>query len=336
MYEKRRVSYWVPLAIVIVLISLIVVYTQSDDNKQVYTGGEVTLPPTVPTTEPPIEMNQYKDAELALTYSIPVDWTRVLKDGHETYIHAPSATSVQVQTVPYSPIVLLCNETNARQELESNGYRFISLEWISNSSYTLLYQNDNTVFIEVVSFDKVSRVNMIYTIPIQYSDRIMNAVTAIIDSVKWEKERPYPENMALVFSQLGTFEFAYPATWYAGIQNSTNQQVSYVMQDPETGTLMAIICNASNASYANTTSVDYVNFASGGRTNFALQTYQSTDSTIYATSTYSASNTNMRLIQYLVATGQYEYMITVEVPDDVYAGMVETISTVVNLLKIYR
>ena len=51
-----------------------------------------------------------------------VDWKRVTKDGFNTFIHSPSATSVQVQTFPYSPDLLSVSKESVEAELSKSGF----------------------------------------------------------------------------------------------------------------------------------------------------------------------------------------------------------------------
>ena len=331
MYEQKRVSYWVPIIIVMVLISLIVVYTQSNNQMQVY-QGDTTVPTTSPTVPAlKVEMEQYSHDTYALTYSVPADWTRVVKDGYETYIHAPSASSFQIQIKPYAPMILTVSAASTQAELQNAGFTMLSFDHLSATDYTVLYQSDTTTYIEIVSFDKKTILNMVYTMPTEHAARMMETIAVIIDSVQWEREYPYPKDMGLVYSDFGSFEFAYPAQWRVGIQNNT-----YIAQDQNGGAVMAIMCNESAANYATTTQLDYVNFAGSGRSNYALQSYQSTSSTIYAVSTYSAGETNMVLVHYMVATGTHEYMVVFEIPYDTYNTYEETVADVLSLLKIYK
>ena len=92
--EQRRTISWIPIAVVIVLISLIVINSQSKQNMNVYQGSEPTS--SAAPTKANIPLAEYKSEILNLTYGVPDGWTKINKDGHIMHIHAPSSTSMEL------------------------------------------------------------------------------------------------------------------------------------------------------------------------------------------------------------------------------------------------
>lgn len=333
--RKIRVNYWVPIIIVIVLISLIVVFTQNNENIDVYQGTE----PTTSTTAPPhskVELVERQLEGLNASIGVPADWTKVIKDGHLTFIHKGSTASAQIQRLKYSPVYLTANENAVRSELFASNLTLLNFRWLSNSNYMMMYmsgtEKNGIIYIENLTFDKENAIRVVLTLPTEHYDRMFETMQAIANSFKWKKEKPYPENLVMVYNSYGDFEFAYPSTWKTGIQGNV-----YLAQNPQDGTMMSVTVNASTTTYANMNQLDYYKWLSGkGYANLNIQNFQINTSTIYAVSMFSSSNESMILVHYLVATGAYEYILTFEIPYASYNSELDTISTLINHLKIYN
>lgn len=333
MYEKRKVSLWVPIAIVIVLISLIVVYMSSQENMNVY-KGETNPLNTTTSVKTEIDLSINKHELIKLSYGVPKDWTKVIKDGALTYIHTPSTSSFQIRVKEYIPDLLTINQNYVMGQLNANGMSLINFKWNSNSSFLILYQKGMdekaTYYIDSVDFDQNHYVWISYTFPAKYYDRIMPIITAIIDSVKWDKEKPYPQDVSMIYNGNAHVEFSFPTAWTSGIQDNV-----LFAQDPQTGTSLSYVVNSSTVTYGNITQLDYLNWASAGRTNFALQTFECTPEKLKAVSTYHANNQSMVLVQYMFATGSFEYIITFDIPQNSYKTQQKLIDTLVTLVRIY-
>ena len=330
--EQRRTISWIPIAVVIVLISLIVINSQSKQNMNVYQGTEPSAS-TAPT-KANIPLVEHKSEMLNLTYGVPDGWTKVNKDGHLMYIHAPSSTSMEIIIEDYAPNIMSANEKAAQEQCQKDGSSFISFSWSGNTKYMTLYQKQHetssTFFIEVVSFDKKHIVRTKYSLEEIYYDQMIDTITTMIDAVKWEKEDPYPINMSLVYSEYGNFEFAHPNDWHTGFQNNT-----YFAQDPNTKTIMSINVSESKVTYESLDKYDYIKWAASGRNSFNCQTFEKTNGSIYAVSSHTASGTGMMLVQYMIATGEYEYIMTFDIPQKAYSSFSSTLHSLMGLLKIY-
>ena len=100
---------------------------------------------------------------------------------------------------------------------------------------------------------------------------------------------------------------------------------------------MSVTVNQSTTVYTGMNQLDYYKWVSGrGYSNLNIQNFQISDSCIYAVSMFSTNNGNMILVHYLVATGSYEYILTFEIPYSVYNATVDTVSTLINHLRIYN
>lgn len=332
MRDSPRINYWVPIAIIIVLVSLIMVYTESQSNIGVYVGGDTT---TTAVTEDPNAVALIPQVNEAKRYQvgIPEGWTYVNQEGNDTYVHAPSKTSAQVIIQEFDPILLQMN-AEKKQEILGEGYTVEDFEWISNSCYTCIYQSSaeagGYIFVEIMRFDRNTSANLICSLMEVNYEYVIDSVLAIIKSFDWIPQNAYPSDVYLVYSPYGNYEFAYPAGWNTGVQNGV-----YLAQDPNTGTMMSVMAVESAATYAGMNKLNYYNWVAGTRTNFAIQSFESSASSVYAVSTYSAGGTSMVLIHYLVATGKFEYTLTFEIPYSVYNSQVNFISQLINLFRIH-
>lgn len=332
--QNRRVSIWVAIVVVIVLLSLIIVYMQGEDSLSAPSGVGLAEPTPTATPSVKVDLVTYENAEFNYKIGIPEDWTKVIKDGYDTFIHSPSATYVQVQTGNYSPTLLLMNETDIANEIMSAGYSFADFTWYNQCCYSLIYAdasgNSPQTYVETTFFDRETVVRLVFAVKNEYAGKFTNELTAIIDSFVWEKNNPFPEGLALFYSTYGNYEFAYPATWTTATSSNT-----YLAQDPDTGSIMSISATESTATYEGYDKLDYTSYASQGRSNFVLQDYSADKNIIYAQSSYLADNTQMVLIQYLVASGAYEYALTFEIPQAAFSSQSEMVQNIIKTVRIF-
>lgn len=337
-FQKRRFSYWGAFAILLVLLSLLLVYCQTQEQKNVYQEDPTATSATEATSpDNNIALVTHKNKTLNASYGIPEDWQAVTLKGCETYIHRASGASVQIQLGKYDPVYTTMTLNSVQNALFSRGATVHSFQWVTNTSNMTIYQiGDNTngaIYVEHLSFDKENAVNFTLTWPMKYYDRLKDTMTAIMDSFKWEKEKPYPTDVVIAYNSVANCEFVYPASWNAGIQNN----VYFVQENISGGTIMSVTINPSTTSYDGVSELDYTKWASSGRNRFVLQDCQISANRLYATSTFSANNSTYVLIQYMYASGTYEYILTFEVP---YAGYtterIQLIEQLINSLTIFK
>ena len=333
-FVKNRYSFWAVMVVVIVLLSLVIVYMQGDSNLSSYEGNEITSATTESTTEK-VDLTTYLNDEKMYSIGIPPEWTKVIKDGFDTYIHSPSATSVQVQVVDYTPYVLTTTTESVNKELSSNGCELLEFSWYDTTSYLTVYEKSGsnglkTTYVEATYLDRKTIIRLVFVVNSQYLSQMQSTVSAIINSFKWDKQDPFPMGVGLHYSEYGNFEFGYPIDWKFGSSNN-----AYIAQDEATGAVMSITATESAVSYKNLTKVNYTQYASVSRSGFVLQNYSASDNIIYAQSTYMANNTKMILVQYLIASGSYEYTITFETPQDSFSEQAELFQNAINSFRYF-
>lgn len=331
---KKKINPWIFVVAAIVLLSFFILYIQSESGLNASTGKTI-LSPTVPTTEPDYNLTPYSATNDEYKAYIPSDWIKVTKSGFPTFIHSPSATSCQIKRTDYSPLLLTRTFESMSASLSQNGYVMNSFEWLSSTQSVTTYQkmNDNetsTIFYEITYFDKDTCMTTVYTIESIYYDNMNDIVLAMIDKFKWIPDNPFPVNTVPYFCEVGKFEFVYPSSW-----SSAQSDNSYLFQDSATNATYAVAYSKSDVTYNGVSKLDYTSFASKSRSNFILQSFNSNDNVIFAESSYISNNTEMRMIQYLIATGEYEYTITFETPVSHLETHSKLVSDLISCFRYY-
>lgn len=337
-FQKQSVNIWVAIIIVFVLISLMVIYFQTNDSLGVYTDVTTTTATPEESEKPKVELITYQNDELQYSIGIPEGWTKVIKGGYETYIHS-TGTSIQIQLGEFSVGLLNATAETMKDEISKAGYKFTKLQWVTNSSYTLVYEEipqfesdtpTSLHYAEATFFDFQKMIRLVYTVENRYSEQLNNEMIAIFDSFKWDGKGQIPSGVWFHYSSYGNYRFATPDGWKV-IQSSN----TYIAQDPKTGTQIIMSATQSTADYDKLTQADYIAFASKGRENFALNQFVHEGDTIFGNATYTANNTPMLLIQYLIASGKYEYSLTFEVPQSAFSSHSALFQDIVNSFVYY-
>lgn len=307
---------WLIIIAVAVIISIIIITNKQNTPLPGYDGTTDVIPVPEETTEY-VESFVHTDKKTGLSLMVPEGWQYVLKSGFDTYVHSPSATAVQIQSLDYDPYINTVSYDYFSAEKKEAGGDLIDFQWTSNSSYTLSYvlpENERYIdYVEYVTFDRDNIVRVLYTVNDEYYLQMKNEIAYSMDSIVWNKQNPVPETVHLAYSDYGNFEYACPIGWEDGI----NDGVYYAM-DPVSKAAYAVQVSESSNLYNNISQLDYVNYASKGRTNFSLDSFYNDTYVINATANYYANDTRMMMRQYLIATGEYEYTLTEECPVDSY------------------
>ena len=322
------------VAVIISMSILALIIQMSNQSRDVYTGTESTVP--TQTERPHTKLKLYEENELGLRYGVPEDWTQVVKDGFKTYIHQPTATSLQVRIEDYIPELLIWNEDTAHAYAQRQGGDLTSFYWNDANSFSLIYnkyqdkQERTTAFLEMVQFDRLHCITMSVSVMAEYYDSMSDIIDDVMESFYWEKPAPWPDGTYVYYSEYGAFEFAYPASWNVGTTDN-----AYIAQDPETGGVMSIAVSESDATYQGVSQIQYVQFAGETRNNFALSTFAADDNIIYAVGTYYSGDQEVVLVQYLLASGRYEYAITFETPSYAYQQQATLFDGIIKTFRYY-
>ena len=330
-------KYWFIIAAAVMLV-VFLTYATGNKTLDVYTGsdrgdGGHVIEQT-PETEKPFASQAYVNNEISLSMQIPDGWTYIKKDGFDTFVHGPSASSVQIQVISYYPMV---NEATAESLYETYAQRGLELtefERTSPTSYYVVYKGNGmdgvTDYVETVMWDRSHVAKIIVTFSDAYYERLQSQIWGCIDSMQWQKENPVVDGAVLHYSLYGDFEFAYPDGWNYEAVNDSFYAVS-----PDMNAFMTVTVTEDSTLISNFSQVDYTNYLAAGRQNFALTAFQSDDYSVYAEATYYSGDVQMSLMQNYVANGVYHYVVTYECPTEIGAEIMPFAGQALGMTRIF-
>lgn len=331
--HTRRNAFVIIIVIVCVIAGFIAI-VQGQTPLPAYVDSASPAPTQTPEPDD-IELEPFLDEASGFTMMVPADWTRITQDGFPTYIHAPSSSSIQIQVMDYYPQINTATAETLQSALSAEGKSLVNFYWADNSSYICMYQgiNSNTDlidYIDLIYFDRSFVVKVKYILPDQYYTKLEQAILATVDSVSWNQPDPIPDSMNLYYSEFGDFEFGTPIGWTSAIQNGV-----YYASQTETGATLTVTAAESAITYENVTQLDYVQIVSAGKTGFTLTAYSTDDSLIYGMGSYWYEEQQYIFVQYLMASGSYEYSLTFECPAATYESIRSLVSESVKCFRIF-
>lgn len=328
--NKTKHSWIIILIIAIVFMSCLIMFFAKDTPLPGYIDESSTAePPITPVT---VNLNIYTLPETKFSIGIPEGWQKVNRNGRVSFIHKASASTIEIEEVNYNPEITMMTKESASTSAIAAGYNFLEFYWIDNSSFAIIYTKGTnesvTNYIETVHFDRKNIIRVTYIIKGEHYQKLQATVEQSIDSIEWERKDPIPKEFILQYNSFGNFEFGSPIGWTSGITDG-----AYYAQDTQTGATMVITAVESDFTYEKVSQLDYVKTASRGRSNFALRSYAADKKIIRGTAVYAHNGQQYMMMQYLIASGTYEYSITFECPVSAYE---QTQSLYENAIKLFR
>ena len=302
-------------AFIVVCLVIAAIITISQLNSQSLPGYVeensntivVTVAPYVATTEAP-NMQLITDTSVGLSMHVPQGWSKVIKDGNTMYIDQNTSAYVQIIKSVYVPGLLNITAEQIQSELAATGSNFISFQPDGNYGYTLLYQSFNNDvlynYIEVNRIELQNCVRIVTCVPAEVYKQFEAEIDYMIASVSWNPAYPIPADYILAYNPFGNFEFAVPAAWSREIENN-----EYVARDPYTGAEMHVSVSESSSNYAGVNQALFAEYLSAGKESFSINQFTCTDNLIYCVSSYTINTFPVYRVEYLLATGVYEYAI---------------------------
>ncbi len=325
---------WFIAIMAAIVVFLVIIITKQQTPLPSYNSANDPETTTEYETVKQVDSFTYTDETTGLSIAIPDEWQKVIKSGYTTFIHSPTASSIQIQVQDYYPEVNIVSATSVSTEIATLGGEYIDFYWIDNSSFVSTYKLYNgsltTDYIEYTLFDRQNVIRIVYTINDEYYDDLQDYITYSLDSISWEKSDPVPTTMNLYYSETGDFEFGTPIGWTGGLVDG-----AYYASDTTTGASYTITVTASNANFSNVSQINYVSYASQNRTNFILQSFAKDDTNIYATYTYNNGDTRMMVRQFMIANGNYEYSLTEECPMTTYDQISDLFDDLISVFRIF-
>ncbi len=329
-------------AFVVVCIVIAIIITVSQLNSQTlpgYVEGSeqkivATVAPYVPEEDIP-DMQMITDNSVGLALSVPQGWTKVIKNGNTMFVDQDTSAYVEIAKSAYVPQILNTSSESIQTELAGIGANFISFQPDGNYGYTLLYQTyeDGTVydFIEIMRVDLQNVVRIVVCAPDEAFNALEKELNYVASSVSWTPYNPIPADYILAYNEFGNFEFGVPAAWARGIENN-----EYVARDQNyTGAEMHVSVSESNNLYTGVNQAIYAEYLSAGKEGFSIKQFTCSDNLIYCVSTYNINGFPVYRVEYLLATGAFEYGICFICPTEYYTQEAPMFDTAFSLFRTF-
>ena len=266
-----------------------------------------------------------EDADFSI--SVPEGWTKAIGDGLVYFVHSPSGTSLTISVFSYDPYLLNMTSDMAESVLSESEKTLVSFSWQTNCSYLVTYQetSDNTVtdYIEYVMFDKNYAVSIVGAVRDEYYEEMGSVLLSLLDSFSWNMQDSIPEGYTFLYCEEGNFEYLIPNDWTIGQSDGT-----IYMQNGSIDCSISISAISSDVVYDGVTEEQYISYAGSDKTDFAVLSFQSGDNLIYAECSYTLSGETAYWVQYLLASGSYEYTLTFASMESSFSDNAETWLTV--------
>lgn len=336
--RKQRIPIWWIAIAIFILAAFITLFSNSSTPLEGYNGN--TLTDKTDSGEIDEKLDEtffvYKVGETGFSMEIPDNWKSVVKDGGQSFIHAESSTSIRFKSYSYDPGINFCtNDYLLQKYLGVNpNAEVISRSNLDSSSSCIIYcEKIGDILYDHIGYFFWDR-NVLVMADIMLKDSDYNNLKALLDhmgkSIYFEPNEPISKELGVFYNQNAEYEIAIPLTW-----NYSLSEGSLYAIDSNTGTSLTVYATPSSVSLADFDQVDYNKFASQGRSDFILSSFSSGSNYVYAEFTYinQTTGTKMAVIQELIATGTYEYVLTYEVP---FASVNNVYSTIKECLSYFR
>lgn len=333
----RRIfgKFW-PLITIGILIILFLGNAMNKNNEtlNVYNGGNSTYTVPQETEKKTVPSFLYAREDINFQMQIPEGWQEVTKDGYDTFIHSASASSIQIQVLNYYPMVNNASLESLSETYAANGFQVTEFDFMTTASYYVLYQSQGmsgvTDYIEYVYWDRQHVVKVIVTVNDANYTKLEAEILQSLDSIQWEREDPVPDDLYLNYQPYGDFEFAVPNGWVVG---STDE--AFYAYDESLNAVLTVNVLEDSSSIADISQLDYANFLTNNKANFALTGFEQGDNSIYGEATYMSDNVQMGLMQYYYANGTYHYIVTYEFPTEYGEELVPALREALGLTRVF-
>ena len=281
----------------------------------------------------------YKHEETGVSLEIPKNWKKIVKNGGKSFVHAESGTTIWVKTLEYNPEI---NHKNIESILvnylsETNNIEIISANDIDNTSIQIIYikKENDIIYDHIVNFiwDREKIVMVDSLLNDKYYKSFEDTINYVHSSILLESQSKIGKDSVIYYNGYGKYELVVPKNLKYGESEST-----LLLADESKNMIISIQAIQTDESLESFDKLDYTKYASSTRTNFIISSYAAGKDYIYAEGTFQdkSTGTSMCLIQELITTGEYEYIITCEIPYGNIQEMYQEISSLFGSFKYYK
>ena len=284
-------------------------------------------------TEKEVKMKTYENSQVAFAMQIPEDWEYVKKSGQDTFVHSPSASSLQIQVVSYYPQINNISADEIAGSFEAQGYTVTEFSHTDVNRYYVIYQKEAggsvTDYIQFAIWDRDHIVKVTATFQDKYYEKLKDQLLGSLGSLTWDYEDPIPDGTALYYMPYGDFEFAVPSDWYFEAADSAayayNEQIGASLQ-------VQVVENPSSVS--DVSQIEYNDFLGSGKNSFAMTYFDQVADRIYAEAAYvNSTGIQMYIHQYYLSNGMYHYLVTYEYPAELSEDLYQAVTAAITATR---
>lgn len=245
------------------------------------------------------------------TYSlqVPSDWVLVEQNGVTSFVDAKTASTIEISSMTYSPIINTLNAESVKFNIESAGLNFFSYDRLSNCCYKAEYTDESIAYIEWVYWD----LGTIYTLTCKYEPQYYDPIYALADyclrSFAWNGDK-IPTGYRMEYIEFGNFALLVKDSW--GINVKENKTV---INDPETGMSISVFVEENEADYSRISQLEYTDRVAINKDNFLQSSFVNTGSAMSAIATYTVGGELIDYYEYCIARNGFNYDIVLQYCD---------------------
>ena len=267
-------------------------------------------------TEENIPTVTFNASGINMSMQVPEGWTKVIKSGFDTFIHAPSGSSLQIQVLSYDPAINNENEQTESEKCSSIGAELTGFQRTTANSFIASYTKANeageTNYLMDFIWDRDHILKVLASANSQYASKMDPIIMKCMDSIVWNFEDPIPDGFVLVYQKQSGFEFAVPSDWTYGESDGA----AYA-EDSNTGASLAVSQTDIGKTFVDITQLDYSSFLSSGKQDYRLQSFSKDNDHIYAEAIYTNnSGVSTGIMQTAYPLGDGLFVISYEFPVD--------------------
>jgi hypothetical protein len=323
----KKPTNWLVIAITIsALVALIVLMYAQANTMPAFIPSQLEYEDAEPLQVQPLV--QYIDESTGIMMAVPEGWRQATIRGNTSFVHE-NGTLIQLQISEYAPQINMMNADNTQWEVESNGGRFHDYVQLNNSSVVYSFNINGVETIQYYTWDRAAIVGLNFAVHEELYEHYFSTFMRIIDTLKWEKQHPIPDDFIMLYNEFGNFEFGVPATWSTAL----TEEGIFLATQPETGAVMYVNVVINDTSYEGVSQIEYTNFIGHGRGGFILREYYNDARSIYAEATYTSGGRQYVFLQHMISNGMYHYTFTLETPEEHIPEARHLFSTVVLLFR---
>ena len=204
-------------------------------------------------------------------------------------------------------------EESISNETLAAGGRCILFNKLTTSSYLVIYQIGEIMTSEYVLWDRETECRLIFSTTEELYDQYTDVLSYICENMRWEPSSAIPESIYLYYNGYGSFEFAVPAGWDAGISGE-----AFAAVNPQTGSVYTgLRCTRqTGTSLKELSQIQYAQEMGSTHTNYFLKSFVASETQITAESVYNLNDAQMVLYHIIIISGGYQYSFALDAPAD--------------------